>query len=254
MSRSVLLALCGVGGLFVGVFVNQLIIRAPGKRSFLPPWTRCTNCNRRGSALSLMPVAGPLMMDGQCDGCGASIGRWQLLVEAANAALWMLAAARYGPSLTLLAVLPFFSVLLALSVIDLLTYRLPDRLNLPLLLGAIPLVIVVSLAHHDLQSLKWAAIGGFGYWGLLAVMWFVYPSGMGYGDVKLARVLGMYLGWTHFILPIYGLMFAGIGGSIAGIGMVIVTRDRKRGFPFGPWMAGGCVLAMLLSPQLTRGV
>lgn len=254
MSETVLLAVCGVGGLFTGVFVNVLILRAPGSRSFAPPWSRCTRCDRVSTPVFLLPVAGPLLMDGQCDSCGEAISWWQPVVEVANAALWMLAAVRFGVSLDLLAILPFFSALLALSVIDLLTYRLPDRLNLPLLLGSIPLIIAISLVHHDLESLKWAAVGAVGYWLLLFLMWFIHPRGMGYGDVKLARVIGLYLGWVHFILPVYGLMFAGIGGSVAGIAMLIITRDKKRGFPFGPWMAGGCVLAILLSARLTRGI
>ena len=254
MSHTLLLALCGVGGLLGGVVVNVLIVRAPGKRSFAPPWSRCSRCRQPMSLLSLVPVAGPLAMDGQCGRCGEAIGWWQPVVEVANAALWMLAAARFGTSLTLLAMLPFFSILLALSVIDLLTYRLPDRLTLPLLLGSVPLLVVISLVHHDVGSLTWAAVGAVGYWLLLFLMWLVHPGGMGYGDVKLARAVGLYLGWVHFILPIYGLMFAGIGGSVAGIGLLIVTRDRKRGFPFGPWMAAGCVLAILISPQVTRGL
>ena len=254
MSQPVLLALCGVGGLFSGVFVNLLILRGPGRRSFALPWTRCTRCAHPPSAASLLPVAGTFIMDGQCGRCGESIGWWQPVVEVANAGLWMLAAVRFGPSLTLLPILPFFSGLLALSVIDLFTYRLPDRINLPLLLGSIPLIVLVSLIHHDTHAILWAGIGALGYWLMLGFMWLIHPRGMGYGDVKFVRVLGLYLGWIHPILPIYGLMFAGISGSVVGIAMLAITRDRKKGFPFGPWLAAGCVLAILISPQLTRGV
>lgn len=254
MSQPVLLVLCAIGGLISGVFVNVLIVRGPGKRSFVPPWTRCTRCERPPSAATLLPVAGELMMDGQCGRCGEAIGWWQPVVEVANAALWMLAAVRFGPSLTLIPILPFFSGILALSVIDLLTYRLPDRINLPLLLLSAPLIVVVSLVHRDPHAILWAAVGGVGYWLMLGLMWFIHPRGMGYGDVKFVRVLGLFMGWIHPILPVYGLMFAGVSGSVIGIVMLIITRDRKKGFPFGPWLAAGCVLAILISPQLTRGV
>jgi prepilin signal peptidase PulO-like enzyme (type II secretory pathway) len=254
MSDPVLLALCAVGGLFSGVFVNVLILRGPTKRGFAPPWTRCTRCRQPPSAASLLPVAGELIMDGQCGRCGESIGWWQPVVEVANAGLWMLAAARFGGSLELIAILPFFSGILALSVIDLFTYRLPDRINLPLLLGSVPLIVIVSLGHHDPHAIFWAAVGAVGYWLVLGLMWFIHPSGMGYGDVKFVRVLGLFLGWVHPALPIYGLMFAGIGGSVAGVAMLAITRDRKKGFPFGPWLAAGCVLAILLSPHLTRNL
>jgi len=254
MSDVALVLGCGIAGLFVGVFVNVLVVRGPGNRSFAPPWTRCATCERAPSAGTLLPVAGPFLMDGTCGRCGMQIGWWQPLVEVANALLWMIAAVRFGASLDLVVILPFFSGLLALSVIDLQTYRLPDRINLPLLIGSIPLIVAISFIQHRPGDLVWAAVGGLGYWLLLGAMWLVYPRGMGYGDVKLARVLGLYLGWISPVLILYGLLFAGIGGSLIGIGTLIVTRDRKRGFPFGPWLAGGCVLAMLISERLTRNL
>jgi leader peptidase (prepilin peptidase)/N-methyltransferase len=245
---------CGVAGLIVGVFVDVLIVRGPHRRSFAPPWTRCVACEAPPSRGTLLPVAGIFVMEGRCGRCGQRIGWWQPVVEVLNALLWMVAALRFGASLELLAVLPLFSGLLALSAIDLQTYRLPDRINVPLLLGSIPLIVVISLVQNRPGDLVWAAVGGFGYWILLGAMWLVYPRGMGYGDVKLARVLGLYLGWVSPVLILYGLMFAGIGGSIVGIGMLIITRDRTRGFPFGPWLAGGCVLAILISDSLVRNM
>lgn len=254
MANAALILACGIAGLSVGVLVDVLIVRGPGKRSFAPPWTRCATCTHPPSAVSLAPVAGTFVMDGRCGGCGRLVGRWQPVVEVVNALLWMLAAWRFGPSLELIAILPFFSGLLALSVIDLQTYRLPDRINLPLLLGSIPLIVIISLVQGRPRDILWAAVGGFGCWALLALMWLIYPRGMGYGDVKLARVLGLYLGWINPVLILYGMMFAGIGGSVVGVVMLAVTRDRSKGFPFGPWLAGGCVLAILASEWLTRNM
>lgn len=254
MPNAALVLGCGIAGLLVGVFVNVLIVRGPTKRSFGPPWTRCVKCATPPSRATLTPVAGVFMMDGRCGGCGERIGWWQPVVEVSNALLWMLAAVHFGTDLRLVAILPLFSGLLALSVIDLRTYRLPDRINLPLLVGSVPLVVVISLVQHDPDVLVWAGVGAVGYWLVLGAMWLVYPRGMGYGDVKLARVLGLYLGWIHPVLVLYGLMFAGIGGSVAGLGLLAVTRDRARGFPFGPWLAGGCVLAILASDWLTRNI
>lgn len=254
MSQAAFVLVCGVAGLVVGVFVNVLIVRGPGKRSFAPPWSRCRTCDRPSSPTELIPVAGTILMEGRCGRCGGRIGWWQPVVEILNALLWTVAALRFGSSLELVAILPLFSGLLALSVIDLQTYRLPDRINLPLLLGSVPLIVVISLIQGRAGDLVWAAVGGIGYWLLLGLMWLIYPRGMGYGDVKFARVLGLYLGWVSPVLILYGLMFAGIGGSIVGIATLIVTRDRTRGFPFGPWLAGGCVLAILISETLTRNL
>ncbi|MBS1847119.1 MAG: prepilin peptidase [Actinobacteria bacterium] len=252
MSNSILILGCGLAGLIVGVFVDVLVVRGPGKRSFAPPWTRCTTCDRSPMRAGLIPVAGTFVMGGRCGACGEELGWWQPVVEVANAVLWMLAAVRFGWNLELIAILPFFSGLLALSVIDFRTYRLPDRIDTPLLVGSIPLIVVVSLVQHRPHDLLWAAIGAVGYWLLLALMWLIHPRGMGYGDVKFARVLGLFLGWTHPVLILYGLMFAGVAGSVIGIGMLVATRDRTKGFPFGPWLAGGCVVAILISERLTR--
>lgn len=254
MSNLALILGCGLAGLIVGVFVDVLIVRGPVKRSFAPPWTRCASCATPPSRVSLVPVVGPVAMEGRCGGCGAPIPWWQPVVEILNAALWMAAAVRFGPSLELVAILPFFSGLLALSVIDIQTYRLPDRINLPLLVGSIPLIVVICIVQGRPDDIVWAAVGGVGFWAVLAAMWFVYPRGMGYGDVKLARLLGLYLGWVDPVLILYALMFAGIGGSLAGLVTWIVTRDRAKGFPFGPWLAGGCVLAILFSGWLTRNM
>lgn len=251
MSGAALVVACGLGGLLSGVLVDVLAVRGPTKRSFAPPWTRCIACERPPSRATLLPVAGVFVMDGRCGGCGERVGWWQPVVEIVNALLWILAALRFGASAELFAILPLFSGLLALAVVDLRTYRLPDRISLPLFIASIPAIVIISLVQHRPRDLLWAGVGAVGYWLLLGLMWLIHPRGMGYGDVKLARILGLYLGWVHPVLILYGLMFAGIGGSLAGVAMLAFTRDRKRGFPFGPWLAGGCVLAILISDRLT---
>ena len=119
----------------------------------------------------------------------------------------------------------------ALSVIDLFTFRLPDRITYPVLYASVPLLVVIALVEHQPRHILWALAGGLGYYGLLALMWLISPKGMGYGDVKLGRILGLYLGWIHIVLPIYGLGAAGILGSVVGIGVLLVSRDRRRGVP-----------------------
>lgn len=244
----------GIAGLLVAPLVTMLIARGPGTASFLGPLNRCSTGPHGGAGVSLVPVVGRHLAHGHCPGCDDPLPAWQPVVDVVHALLWMLAVWHFGFTLELVVFLPFFSGLVALSVIDLLTYRIPDRINLPLLGVMIIAVVSVGLVRGDLAGLRDAAIGGVGFWLVLAAMWFVYPKGMGYGDVKMARVLGLVLGWVHVVLPVYGLMFAGIGGSVAGIVMLVVTRDRAKGFPFGPWLAGGTILAIMLAGPLTRGL
>ena len=179
MADTLVLIACGITGLVVGVFVNVLILRGPTRRSFRPPWSRCGHCNGTAPAAGLVPVAGSMMMGGFCGHCGRRIAWWQPLVELTNAALWMLAALHFGADLVLLAICPFFSGLLALSAIDMAVYRLPDRIDTPLLIGSIPLIVLISLIQHRPHDLIWAAVGGIGYWLLLGLMWLIHPAGWG---------------------------------------------------------------------------
>jgi leader peptidase (prepilin peptidase)/N-methyltransferase len=254
MSRALFIAACGLGGLLTGVFVNVLILRGAGDRPFRPPWSRCGECDAAMPAAGLLPVFGTSAIGSACPSCGAAFGWWQPAVELVNGVLWIVAAVRFGAHLPVVPYLFLFSALLALSVIDLFTYRLPDRITYPVLYVSVPLLVIISLVDHHPRHLLWAFIGAAGYYGLLALMWLISPKGMGYGDVKLGRILGLYLGWIHIVLPIYGLGIAGILGSVIGIGVLLASRDRRRAFPFGPWLALGCVIAVAFSAQLTAGL
>lgn len=253
-SQSLLLVLCGVGGLCAGVVVNLLILRGPTQRPFLGNGNRCARCEAPMPALGWLPVGGVTALGGHCGGCGARLGVWQPVVEVANAALWMTLAIRFGWSLLLVPYLLVGSALLALSVIDLFTYRLPDRITFPVLYAAIPVIVAVSLLRGEPKQILWAAVGGLGYWGCLALLWFISPRSMGYGDVKLARILGLFLGWLHPALPIYALFVSGVTASVVGIGVAVAARDHKRAFPFGPWMAVGWLVAVLWSQSFTAGL
>ncbi len=253
-STSLLLVLCCLGGLATGVAVNVVILRSPGERALLRHPNRCPKCDAPMGAVGYLPVGGTLAMGGQCGGCGTRLGAWQPIVEVVNAALWMAMGARFGWSLLLPAYLLMASTALALSVVDLFTYRLPDRITFPVLYATIPLMVVISLVRGEPRQLLWAAVGALGYWGLLALLWLISPRSMGYGDVKFARILGLYLGWIHPVLPIYALLVSGVSASVIGIGVVIAARDHKRAFPFGPWMAVGCIVAILWSGTFTSGL
>lgn len=253
-STSLLLVLCGLGGLLVGVAVNIVILRSPTDRSLVGSPNRCGQCDAPMAPVGFLPVGGCAAVGGTCGGCGSSLGAWQPIVEITNAALWMALAAHFGWSLLLPPFLLLASAALALSVVDLFTYRLPDRITFPVLYVSIPVMVVVSLVRGEPRQLLWAAVGSLGYWGLLALLWLISPRSMGYGDVKFARILGLYLGWIHPVLPVYALLVSGVSASVIGIGVALAARDRKKAFPFGPWMAVGAVVAILWSSTFTRGL
>jgi prepilin signal peptidase PulO-like enzyme (type II secretory pathway) len=254
MADPVLLAACGAGGLLSGVAVNALALRhRADPESDLPlqgAWSRCAACDIPMHGLELVPVAGPFTHRGRCRECGHVVGVGQLAVELVNAVLWVLAGIRFGASAPLVPYLLLFSALLLLAIVDLRTYRLPDRLTFPMLYASIVAIVVLSLVQHDPVRILYAAGGSLGFFAFLALMAFISPKGMGWGDVKLARLIGLWLGWISPVLVVHSLLVAGLGGVAAGVVVLVARRGRSAPFPFGPMLALGAVVAILASPAL----
>lgn len=174
--------------------------------------------------------------------------------------LFLAAAWRFGdaPWSVMLAYCAVFGVLAALSAIDIEHYRLPDRVVLPSLVVSVPLVAVISLVEDVPDAIRYALVGGAVYFGFLFVAHLISPRGMGFGDVKLAAVMGLYVGWlgtsvTEAVaLVLWAMLIGFAAGSVFGFA-VLVRRRRNRPFPFGPFLALGAVAAVLLSRELVPG-
>lgn len=170
--------------------------------------------------------------------------------------LFSLAAWRWGAALVLVPYLLLFAVLLIVSMIDLEHYRIPDRIVFPALGMSLSLILVVSgVEGFDLVFVRNALIGSVAYFLLLLLPHLVYPKGMGFGDVKLALLMGLYLGWIYsdvfqvVALVMWALILGSGLGVVAGIAFALL-RGRRAEFPFGPALAAGCVLAVLFSDRL----
>ena len=240
-----LLIACALGGLVAGGFVNTVIVRAPEGESLLHPGPQCPECRAPIAWRDAVPVVSWFALGRRCRACADPIPSGYPLVEVANAALWVAAGLRFGSSWVLLPYLFLFSVLLAQSVIDLELYRLLDRITFPALGASVVMVVVVSLVEGAPGAILGAAIGAVAYFLFLFLPFIVYPKGMGFGDVKLALLMGLYLGWLHPILPLFAVLAASLLGSVAGVVLWVVRRGKSREFPFGPWLAMGCILTIL---------
>jgi len=179
----------------------------------------------------------------------ASVAVGSRAFELGNAALWSAAGLRFGPHLVIIPYLVLFSVLLALSVIDLEQYILPNRITYPAIVFALVAIPIVSIVIGRSDAIVGALAGGAGYFLFLFIPAAVYPKGMGFGDVKLAGLMGLYLGWIHPFLPFPALIIASLVGLLAGL-VLLIRRGTSRPYPFGPWLALGCVLAILFSGPL----
>jgi leader peptidase (prepilin peptidase)/N-methyltransferase len=256
MSSAVLYPSLVLFGLVVGSFLNVVIVRVPSKESILRPPSKCPLCENPIAPRDNIPVVSWLLLRGRCRHCQEPIPVGYPLVEAGNAALWVLAGLRFGATGELQPYLALFSVLLVLSVIDLELYILPNAITYPSILVSVPAVALLASATQDDPggAMLGAAIGGIGYAGFLLLVllaWelIVKKEGMGMGDVKLALLLGIWLGYLHPVLVLYSLILASLVGLLVG-GVLLVVRRESRAYPFGPWLAMGAVVAVLLSEPI----
>jgi leader peptidase (prepilin peptidase)/N-methyltransferase len=167
--------------------------------------------------------------------------------------LFALAAWRWEASAVLVPFLFLFAVLLVVSLIDLEHYRIPDRIVFPSLGVSFALITFVTLIEgYDMVFVRNAAIGAVAYFVLLLLPHLIYPKGMGFGDVKLALLMGLYLGWMYsdvfsgITLIMWALVLGSLLGVVAGVAFALI-RGRRSEFPFGPALALGCVLVILFS-------
>jgi len=244
-------ALLVIAGLLIGSFLNVVIARVPAGESVVHPRSRCPRCGAEIGALDNIPVLSWVLLRGRCRKCAEPISVRYPVVEIAHAALWLVMLWRFGWSWELPAYLYFASVGLALAVIDLDTKRLPNPLTLPsyVVIGVLLLVPAVADGQWSAYLTAWlAGLALFAFYFLLAV---IYPSGMGFGDVKLAGVLGLVLGWLGWsVLLVGGFLGFLLGAVVGGALMAVRKAGRKSKIPFGPFMLAGALLAILWGGQV----
>jgi len=214
------------------------------------PRSACPQCGHRITALENIPLLSWLWLRGRCSACRAPIGARYPLVELLTALLSAAVAWKWGASVQTAGALLMVWMLIALAFIDLDTTLLPDSLTLPLLwLG-----LLFNLGGH-FSSLPDAVVGAMaGY----LVLWLVYwlfklvtgKDGMGYGDFKLLAAIGAWLGWQ--MLPVT-LLLSSVVGATVGIAMIVLVKhDRRVPIPFGPYLAGGGLVALFFGADLTQ--
>jgi leader peptidase (prepilin peptidase)/N-methyltransferase len=244
-------ALLALVGLLIGSFLNVVIARVPAGESVVHPRSRCPKCSAEISARDNVPLLSWLLLRGRCRHCAEPISIRYPIVEATHAALWLVMLWRFGWSWELPAYLYFASVGLALAAIDLDTKRLPNALTLPsyVVLGLFLLLPAVADADWSGYLRAWlAALALFAFYFLLAV---IYPAGMGFGDVKLAGVLGLVLGWVSWSVLVVGGFLGFLLGAVVGGGLMLVRKaGRKSKIPFGPFMLAGALSAILWGGQV----
>jgi len=257
--------LLAVLGLAVGSFLNVVAYRVPLGLSVVSPPSSCPGCGHEITARDNIPLMSWLMLRGKCRHCAEPISPRYIVVEALTGAAFVAVAlyllpdvltadtvrAGVAASLVLVAFLYLAAITVALTAIDLDVHRLPNRIVLPSYAVGAVLLSAAAIVGGDLEAGARAAAGA----GILAVFYLVLalakPGGMGLGDVKLAGVLGLYLGYLGWAPLIAGAFGAFLLGGLFAVGVLIVRRGgRGPGIPFGPWMFAGAWLGIFGGEQL----
>ena len=245
------LSAVALGGLLVGSFLNVVIARVPQGASVVHPRSRCPACNHPIRERDNIPVLSWLLLRARCRDCGSPISVRYPLVEVGHAALWIAMAWRFGFDWELPAYLYLASVGLALACIDIDTKRLPNVLTLPSYLVGAVLLLLPAIATETFDTYVTALLGALALFAFYFLLALVYPKGMGLGDVKLAGVLGLYLGWLGWgVLVVGGFLGFLLGAILGGALMTLGRAGRKTKIPFGPFMLLGTLLAILWGQQL----
>jgi leader peptidase (prepilin peptidase) / N-methyltransferase len=238
------ISFAGLMGALVGSFLNVVAYRLPRHESLVSPGSHCPACGTQVKPYDNIPVLSWLLLRGHCRGCGAPISVRYPLVEGLTAALCVGAVLVHHSAATIALSIALILLVVPAALIDLEYRIIPNRITA---LGAVlALVIGVALdpGGEPDRLIAGAAAGGF---LLLAAL--AYPGGMGMGDVKLAGVMGLFLGTA--VAP--GLLIALISGVLVGV--VVIARKgarqgRKTAVPFGPFLALGALAAVFAGQPL----
>jgi leader peptidase (prepilin peptidase)/N-methyltransferase len=231
----------GLLGAILGSFLNVVAYRLPRGESLSRPRSRCPGCDTPIKPYDNVPVLSWLLLRGRCRSCRAPISARYPLVEAGTGLLcalvvWLVEEPWLG--------LVFVLLLVPITLIDLDSRIIPNKLTLT---GAVAAPAILALTdpgaipEHVIAA---AAAGGF-----LFLAWLAYPRGMGMGDVKLAAVMGLFLG--RAVAP--AMFVALIAGTLVGAAVIARkgTREgRKTAVPFGPFLALGSVVALFAGDAL----
>jgi leader peptidase (prepilin peptidase)/N-methyltransferase len=269
------LGIFGLLGLLLGSFLNVVIYRlpkmlerqwaaecaelsgtdAPPAEPFdlTRPRSRCRQCGHVIRWYENIPVVSYLVLRGKCSACAAPIGLRYPLVELATGALFLFAGWRWGATWTAAAWCGFAASLVALAMIDWDTTLLPDDITLPLVWAGL-IAAAIGWTGTALPDAMWGTVAGY------LSLWLIYQAfklltgkeGMGYGDFKLLAALGAWFGWQALV-PI--ILMSSVIGAVVGIGMKMSSSLREGGYmPFGPFLAGAGLTAMVFGPSAILGV
>lgn len=242
-------------GALIGSFLNVCIVRIPAGESIVRPRSKCPQCGCLVRAYDNIPILSFILLRGQCRDCRIPISFQYPLVEIlsgmlAMASLWKF----YQPGLAALWFLGFICPLLVVSVIDLKILMIPDVISLPFILVGFLVRLIAAKFHQPQVLLLDSFLGVLLGAGALFLVAKTYEwikrgeVGMGLGDVKLAGMIGAFLGWKAVLVV---FVLSSFLGSVVGILIMIFSKKGlKTQIPFGPFLSLGALMNLFWGNQI----
>ena len=240
------IALTAIVGAVLGSFLNVVAYRLPRRESLLFPASRCPGCGTPIKRYDNIPVLGWLLLRGRCRGCSEAISVRYPVVEAVTAALAVSVVLVKHTAHDIVLGLVLVGILVPVALIDLDHRIIPNRITLPAAVAAVAIGLATAPSSVAEQLIAGGAAGGF-----LFIFALAYPRGMGMGDVKLAAVLGLFLGREVGVALLVGVL----AGTLLGAAIMArqgVSEGRKVAVPFGPFLALGGVIALWAGPAVVH--
>ncbi len=238
-------------GLMIGSFLNCVVYRLERDQSFLKGRSFCPRCNHQLGCWDLIPILSFLFLRGECRYCKKGVS-WQYpLVELTTGVLFMLLLWHFHLGIDLIFGFLISGFLIIIFIYDLKHYLIPDKVIYPAILVSGIWYLVSSIflnfyTKYEILNVIYAAFGAAAFFLLIVLV--TRGRGMGVGDIKLAFLMGLILGWPNILVALF---LAFMAGAIIGVGLIMARKKSfKSEVPFGPFLAAGTIVAMLYGQEL----
>ena len=243
----------GLVGLVIGSFANVVIYRVPAGRSIVSPGSACPKCGAEVRPFDNLPVVSWFVLRGRCRDCGAAISPRYPAIEALTGLVFAGLGWRFGISWTGAGEAVLAAGLVILGFIDLDHMLLPRRI-VYLTLTLVGVAFVIGAASgSQWHRLGVAAICAVVPWALFFAINFISPKALGFGDVRLALLIGFGLGWLGAGYAFLGFVIASVLGSVVGVTLMALGKaGRRTPIPFGTFLAAGALIAALAGSPIVN--
>ena len=232
-------------GTIIGSFLNVCIYRIPKGESILYPPSHCMNCNKKIKAYDMIPVISYIILRGRCRYCGKKIHLRYPVLEFITGLLYVLIYINFGVGIELIKYMVFISIMIVIGMID---FHTTDVYLKTTGTGIIAGIIFLVIYFYIGLPIKTYVYGGVSAGVFIALIILITKGGMGWGDVEIALICGLFLGFKYTMLMLF---LAFIIGAVIGLVLILLgKKSRKDYIPFGPFIVIASFITVFLGQSI----